>query len=318
MISLRQINNQHVEPIAIPSNLDHRIVRGHELSPEIFSNFYMVAKKKCGKTSCVFKIVRTCADRHTKIIIFASTVYKDEAYIQMRKYFKKKGNPIEIYTSIFDNGEDQLALLVEKLSKEAEEKELEEQELEENEENNQINNVQQIDKCDLILQRLNNLHLLSSNIQPSIPEKDKDNDKNKEKKKKDKKTKFRTQDLIIILDDISSELRSQSLLSLLKSNRHFLCKVLVSSQYLNDLKPESRRQIDYWLIFKGNDSKLKEIYRDCDTSISFPLFCKIYEIATQKPHSFLYIDTRNDTFRSNFNKLIVIDSNEHNNPLIQN
>ena len=61
------------------------------------------------------------------------------------------------------------------------------------------------------------------------------------------------------------------------------------------------------MIFKGfPDKKLEHIYRDCDSSVEFDVFCKMYKKATEKPHSFLYIDTRADQFRRNFNKKFVL------------
>jgi len=97
-------------------------------------------------------------------------------------------------------------------------------------------------------------------------------------------------------------LKSTSLTSLLKKNRHFLSKVVVSSQYLNDLAPQSRKQIDYFLIFKGQpQAKLDEIYRDADISVDEHTFYKLYKHSTEAKYSFLYIDTNNNTYRRTFN-----------------
>lgn len=63
-------------------------------------------------------------------------------------------------------------------------------------------------------------------------------DEPKEKKKKSKKSKYLAPEYMIIFDDLSSELKSRSLLSLLKFNRHFKAKLIISSQWLHDLLPE--------------------------------------------------------------------------------
>ena len=106
---------------------------------------------------------------------------------------------------------------------------------------------------------------------------------------------------MIILDDLSSELKSKSLLSLLKFNRHFKAKLIISSQWLHDILPESRKQIDLFLIFKGfPPEKLNAIHKDCDSIIPFDMFYAMYKKATQLPHSFLYVDTRADCFRQKF------------------
>ena len=49
-------------------------------------------------------------------------------------------------------------------------------------------------------------------------------------KKKHKKCEYQAPEYIIIFDDLSSELKSQSLLTLLRKNRHFKTKLIISSQ----------------------------------------------------------------------------------------
>lgn len=121
-------------------------------------------------------------------------------------------------------------------------------------------------------------------------------------KKKPKRSKFRSPEWIIVLDDISTELKAKSVNSLLKKNRHLKCKVIISSQYLNDLLPMSRKQLDYVLLFGGHGTKkLEEIYRDVDVSVPFEQFARMYRIATADRFNFLYVDTRGDKFRKNFN-----------------
>ena len=132
-----------------------------------------------------------------------------------------------------------------------------------------------------------------------------------EEKQKCKKSKYQAPEYIIVLDDLSSELKSSSLLGLLKWNRHYKSKVIISSQWLHDLLPESRKQIDLFLIFKGfPQEKIALIYKDCDSSVPFEIFYKIYKKSTKKPHSFIYIYTPSDQFRCNFDKQFIIHSHE--------
>jgi hypothetical protein len=51
---------------------------------------------------------------------------------------------------------------------------------------------------------------------------------------------------------------------------------------------------------------LEQIYRNADLSVSFEEFVEMYRFATLRPFSFLYIDTRNNQYRVNFNKQILI------------
>ena len=61
------------------------------------------------------------------------------------------------------------------------------------------------------------------------------------------------------------------------------------------------------MIFKGfPDAKLGEIYKDCDSGIPFETFCKTNKKATKHPFSFMYINTRADAYRRNFNEQFIL------------
>lgn len=108
---------------------------------------------------------------------------------------------------------------------------------------------------------------------------------------------------IFIFDDISFDLKNRSLSKLLKSNRHYKSKVIISSQYVTDITPSTRLQLDYCLVFR-NLSKAN-LYQSLDIWIEYDKFKDYYDYATTKnDHSFLYIDLVKQEFRVNFNLMI--------------
>lgn len=118
----------------------------------------------------------------------------------------------------------------------------------------------------------------------------------------DGKTEFIAPENVFIFDDMSKMLRDESVSCLLKKNRHFKSKVILSSQYPNDLDIPARKQIDYWLIFKGHsEQKLKQIHSDMDLEFNFNKFLALYNYATREKYNFLYVDTRHNKYRKNFN-----------------
>ena len=122
-----------------------------------------------------------------------------------------------------------------------------------------------------------------------------------------KREKYQAPEYIFILDDLSTELKSNSIPRLLKVNRHFKSKTIISSQWLNDLHPMSRKQQDYFILFRGHpQKKLEEIHRDASISIPLEEFWKVYKFATEMPFSFLYVDCTTGEFRRNFNELIEL------------
>lgn len=268
-INLKRINNEVVKPVKIKTEDDDKPIKGYDLIPELYANIFLMAKKKSGKSTILFNLLRKCSDKRTKVIIFCSTLYKDATYKQIREYLDSKGMEWEGYTSINDDGNDKLEELVQYLQNERPKEEQEEED-----EKEMKQKKKSIIYCD---------------------ESSDDEGDSKAKRK------YRAPEYIIVLDDLSTELKSTSLVSLLKKNRHFKSKVIISSQYWNDLNPASRKQMDNILIFRSiPDNKLKEIYHDADLSIPYDTFVKIYKNATKEPYNFLYIDCNNGEFRRNF------------------
>jgi len=267
MITLSQLNNVKVNPVAI-QNIDRSRVKGVDLFQELYSNIFICARKKSGKSTVIFNILKHCADKNTRIIIFASNVNKDPTYKAIDTYFTNLGNTILTYTSIKENGQDNLQQIVEML-----------RDPEENKEEATEDTV------------------------PFIIT----NETKNYKKKKQRKPKYVAPEIIFIFDDLNTELRSQSISMLLKSNRHYKCKVIISSQYVHDLQPASLLQLDYMLIFKGqSEEKLEVIHKQLDLSLPFELFREFYDLATEVKYNFFYIDKNDEEYRINFNKSINV------------
>lgn len=272
-IKEKKINGVVVKSVPILHKEDKRPIKGFDLFPEIYANVFLCAKKKSGKTSSIYTILKECAGKDTKVIAFVSTLNKDANWKTIRAWCDLNKIEFEGHTSLKEDGIDQLDLLVDELQEEIHDEE-------------DVN----------ISSRTKNILKFDS-----------DSDDEETKRKKKKKEKYIAPEYIIILDDLSNELKSKSLVTLLKKNRHFKAKIIVSSQYLNDLLPEARKQMDYFLCFRGQSKKkLEEIHRDADVNLEVEDFIDLYEYATSKLYSFLYIDTNNSEFRRNFNTLLDV------------
>jgi hypothetical protein len=126
-----------------------------------------------------------------------------------------------------------------------------------------------------------------------------------EEEEEERPAKYQSPEYIFVLDDLSDELRKPIIATFLKKNRHFVAKIIISSQHVNDLLPAARKQLDYVILFKGHEQKkIDEIHRDVDVNVPRDEFYELYKFATEKPFSFLYVDVRGGTFRRNFNELI--------------
>lgn len=272
MITTKKINSVVIKKVPVDKeDDDKRPILGAEMFPEIYANVFLCAKKKSGKSTVIYNILKACTGKHTKVIAFVGTLHKDRTYRKLQKKCEKSGIYFEGHTSLKENGVDLLEQLIDQLSEEYPQ-----------EGKGKDKPKNPIILCD-----------------------DSDEDEDEEESKR--KCKYRAPDYIFILDDLSRELKTPMLEAFLKMNRHFKSKVLISNQYLNNMAPESRKQIDYWLVFKGQpQKKLDEIYMDADLAVDHEQFYDVYKEATEKKYSFLYIDTVDNTFRRNFDEEFTI------------
>jgi hypothetical protein len=312
-ITIKKINNIHVVPMKVGGSLDTRPVLGEELFPEVYANIFLCARKKSGKTVVIQHILKAVTGKTTGIIVFCSTVNKDDNWISIKRWAERKKVPLQIHTSIRDGKADALDVFMHYLEKQAAERELDDIEDEqegkgkpmfdyEDDEQSGSDDGYEDDESDDDEKgpMIKGMFETETKIKKMFATKHRTSIKPEEK--------FQTPEYIIVLDDLSHELKLPSLVSLLKKNRHYRCKVILSSQYVHDLKPESIKQMDYLLLFKGmDDTKLQKILTDADLSVDFNELKEMYEKATEKPFGFLYIDVRNDAFKRNFNEMFGVE-----------
>jgi hypothetical protein len=272
MFRTQKINNSIVTPVKLESisEDDMKPIKGYDLFPEIYCNCFLLAKKKSGKSTVLSKIIRETTDPRTKVYAFVSTLNKDKTWKSIKDYCISKNIEFNGYTSILgDNGENILQDLIDELKRD-----------EEIEEPDKIKK-----KCSIIMC---------------------DDDDSDEKPKK-RKYKYRVAEYLFVLDDLSTELMYKAVTSLLKCNRHYKSKILLSNQYWNDVSMGARKNLDYMLIFGAQPKdKLQIIHKELDLAIDFDEFYKIYKFATKDKYNFLYIDLTQQSYRKNFNEKILI------------
>ena len=99
MIQIKKINSHVVKPIQVPKVEPERI-EGYDLIPKLYCCIFICAKKESGKTNAIFKILKECTGKKTNLYIISSTVYNDDNWINIVKYFENKKIEITVHTSI--------------------------------------------------------------------------------------------------------------------------------------------------------------------------------------------------------------------------
>ena len=277
MLKTKTLNDFKVKKVRLP-NISEKKIRGSEILP-IYSNTFICARKKSGKSTCIYNMLKKCCDKDTILHLFVSTIEKDKTWRAIVKYFTDKGCVVNCHTSTIDleNGKDLIREILDEPIIDSEEEE------ESSSSDSDYGYLQ---------------------IGRKYKEAKEEEQKSKKKKRKPKK---KAQKQVIVLDDLGDELKRRSIDQLLKVNRHLKCKVILSSQYLNDLSIQARRQIDIWMCFSGlKAQKLQQIMRDCDTRLTFDQFEEVYKFCTNGKYNFMYLDTSNDMFRRNFNEKVIL------------
>ncbi|EGG19727.1 hypothetical protein DFA_00305 [Cavenderia fasciculata] len=123
----------------------------------------------------------------------------------------------------------------------------------------------------------------------------------------ERKEKLVAPDYLIIFDDLSNELKDPSITKLMKIQRHFSTKIIISTQSWKDTSSHIRKgNLDYVLLFKNIPIEtLKIIYEELSLTIPLKLFLDIYSFATKEKYHFLYT-SRNGDYRKDFNQQLEI------------
>eukprot|EP00732_Lithocolla_globosa_P000756 Lithocolla_globosa_v1_NODE_286_length_4646_cov_126.764975.p2 type:complete len:288 gc:universal NODE_286_length_4646_cov_126.764975:1401-538(-) len=264
MVHTERINQVKITPV-VSSTTDPSKIKGYDMFPLLYCNVFLAARKKSGKSSVIANILQKCIDKTTKVYFFCATHEKDDTYKAIKDNLEKRKIFSEFHTSLGNKGEN-LARLIEDLQK-----------------------VQPEDESD-------------SDDEPpqSVIKFNDDEIRINIKRKKPKKL---APKVVVIFDDIGDQLRNKYVSQLLKTNRHYKAKILVSSQHYFDIEPSARRQIDYFLVFKGiNEEKLIELYKAADLNVSEKEFLDMYDYATKERYNFMYVSVTDCDYRKNFSE----------------
>jgi glycerophosphoryl diester phosphodiesterase len=269
------INDIDVVPVIV-SNLNEDQILGYQYFKTLYTNIYICSKRKSGKSTVIYNILKNCVGKKTNVVFFCSTIHRDDTYKKMLEMLEKKKVNVMAHTHFI---EEKHNILQEILA------ELDGQLAEEKEQKTKKSSDHKVVGC---------------NFDESQPE-----------ERRERKPKKLAPEWVFVFDDLGADLRDPSVTQLVKVSRHYKCKVIFSSQYLHDLNVSAIKNIDVAILFRSFDEvKLLKLYEGLDVSCTFQAFVTMYRIATEKPFNFFYVDTREGEYRMNFNEKFILDEND--------
>jgi len=113
---------------------------------------------------------------------------------------------------------------------------------------------------------------------------------------------------LIVVDDLSQSflpIKSLIVKTILKTRHLKLSWIITTQRYRNICTPIRGQISKFICFFTQNRLEIEAISESCDKD--FEQFKKLFEYATNEPHSFLYIDSAKNppVFYKNFNEMII-------------
>jgi hypothetical protein len=271
-----KINNIAVKPVVVPDTNEAEKIKGYKIAPFKYYNMFICSKKRSGKTSLINTIIRKTTDKTTNIWIFCATYKLDDTWKSIIQFLEERGNNVNCFDTIMDGKTNLLDKIVQGLS--------------------EVEEVPEKGKKEPV-----NLNEIKRSYDIFGKERDEDG-----KEKKIYQPKRKSPKHLFIFDDISSQLKYID--SYVKKHRHFQASTIISSQYLNDLSPSSRLQIDIFIAFRSfSEEKLQDVHKSLDLSLPFPTLWQIYQHVTSENFQFLYINIRTEELRKNLSVRLTFD-----------
>jgi hypothetical protein len=258
-----------VRPVVTAIGNDPSKVKFGSVFANPYNTTFLCAKRKSGKTSVLAEILDKTSNKHTVFWIFCPTTNIDDSWKAILKSLTDKGAQVNVFDSIMDGKTNQLSKIIDTLAKGDEHDE------------KQIKPVRKLISDETRIEQ----------IRP------------------EKKPKKLSPEHIFVMDDLSHELKNPALYKLLKNGRHLKAAVYLSFQYPNDLLPQGWKNCEYAICFKSfSEDKLEHIHRCLDLTIPIDKFVQLYSyVMQQRGYDFLFIDVKNELYRKNFNKKLVIE-----------
>lgn len=288
-----------LQVVKTTADYDTDKVLGKEMFKELYANIYLAGKKKSGKTMLLYNILKRCANKATKVMLYSPTLDKDDTYKEIQKMLQSRGVDYTGFDHFIDpeDGSDLLAAFIKNAKEEAKAEGRDEPPAP------PVNSRKFIAREDARmlfgdeLPRAEIAKRLAEEAKSAAAAAAKAAEKAKRKKRK---TRLSPQ-FILVFDDLGEDLRKKSISQLLIKNRHYRCKTIILSQWISYLPPTAIRQLDYVILFGGFPSdKLEDLHKKLDLSDSPEEFEAEYKAATAKKYSFLTIDIVDNTYRTKF------------------
>lgn len=267
MFKAVKVNNLKIKPIVDTLNKKKKW-RGSDIFKREYFSIALLSKTASGKTTVIANLIEKFASKNTVVIVFSSTIGQDDTWKAILNRLDEREIGHISDTHFKQGGENQITEILNTI---------EEDDKEEPEEEEEKPELQP--------------EYMRDNFTPE-----------EEIERKKKKIKF---NYLWIFDDLSSDMRDKEVCRLVKKNRHYRSRVIISSQSLTDIKPECHAQLYALCLFTGiTDTQLEKIYEKYQMFLPVEEFIAVYKKVTAERYQFLTLIPTEQELRINLNRKI--------------
>jgi len=261
---MKRVNDLKVRNVRVSNPAGTLPVKGKAIYPDVYANCFILAKKKSGKTVTIHSMIKELAlPKHTTVLAFSNTVDRDPVWLEIQDMCERKKIAFQGYNSLTQDGVNVLEVFMQEMDPD--------------------------NSGDLELDNEEEKAVLPKPFEES------------KKKRKPPAPKYQFPKFLMVFDDLSDELKNKTFIKFTKVHRHYKVFSIISNQYLNDVPPSVRKQMDLWLVFKGQPlDKLEVIHKDGDSTLPLDEFEELYKDATEEKFHFFYFDCRREEYRKDF------------------
>ena len=120
----KQINNITIRPVVHLALESHEIL-GYDYFSTLYSNIYICSRRRSGKTTLIYNILKNCVNKRTNVVFFCSTILRDSTYKLILEMLEKKKVNVMTYDHFLNGKENILTGIIEELNNDLETKEQE-------------------------------------------------------------------------------------------------------------------------------------------------------------------------------------------------
>ena len=84
-----KINDITITPVIV-SSLKADQILGYEYFKTLYTNIYICSKRKSGKTTLIYNILKNCVGKKTNVVFFCSTIHRDDTYQKILEMLEKR------------------------------------------------------------------------------------------------------------------------------------------------------------------------------------------------------------------------------------